>query len=29
MTQYDRILGAMVGAAIGNAMGAPLETRPP
>lgn len=29
MTLYDRILGAMVGAAIGNAMGAPLETRPP
>lgn len=29
MTQYDKILGAMVGAAIGNAMGAPLETRPP
>jgi len=29
MTKYEKILGAMVGAAIGNAMGAPLETRPP
>lgn len=29
MTKYDRILGAIVGAAVGNAMGAPLETRPP
>ena len=29
MTQYEKILGAMIGAAIGDAMGAPLETRPP
>ena len=29
MTRYDKILGAMLGAAVGNAMGAPLETRPP
>ena len=27
MKRYDRILGSLVGAAIGNAMGAPLETR--
>lgn len=29
MTYYDKILGSIVGAAVGNAMGAPLETRPP
>lgn len=29
MTRTDKILGAMVGAAVGNAMGAPLVTRPP
>jgi len=29
MTRYDKILGAILGAAVGNAMGAPLETRPP
>ena len=28
MTQYDRILGALTGAAIADAMGTPLESRP-